>query len=64
LTDATAQQIVDPRTSGLTWARVAATLNAMAVLTARAGRQWYPSTARNAALAYQRDMARPTPASV
>lgn len=58
LPDHVAQQIVDLRSSGLTWARVAKALNDLAVPTALAGRQWYPSTARNAALAYKRDMAR------
>jgi hypothetical protein len=33
-------------------------LNEMAVRTALAGRQWYPATARNAALAYEHDLAR------
>jgi hypothetical protein len=33
-------------------------LNVMAPLSAQDGRQWYPSTARNAALPYERDMAR------
>ena len=58
LPDAAAQQIVDLRSSGLSCARVAETLNQMAVPTTLAGRQWYPSTARNAALAYQRDIDR------
>ena len=38
--------------------RVSEILSELGVPTALAGRQWYPSTARNAALAYQRDMAR------
>jgi DNA invertase Pin-like site-specific DNA recombinase len=53
-----AQQIIDLRSSGLSWALVAANLNRLNVPTALAGRQWYPSTARNAALAYKRDLAR------
>lgn len=39
---------------------VAEILIELRVPTALAGRQWYPSTARNAALAYQRDMAHDT----
>jgi len=35
-----------------------AILNEMAVPTALAGRQWYPSTARSASSAYERDIAR------
>jgi len=58
LPDHVAEQIIDLRSSGISWARVARTLNAMAVPTALTGRQWYPSTARTAALAYERDMAR------
>jgi DNA invertase Pin-like site-specific DNA recombinase len=58
LPDDAAQQIIDLRSGGLSWARVADALNQMAVPTALNGRQWYPATARNAALAYQRDMAR------
>jgi DNA invertase Pin-like site-specific DNA recombinase len=64
LPDHVALQIIDLRSSGLSWARVAATLNEIDVPTALSGRRWYASTARNAALAYERDMARPTPASV
>lgn len=58
LPDDVADQIVGLRGSGLSWARVAETLNEMGVPTALDGRQWYPSTARNAALAYERDLAR------
>jgi DNA invertase Pin-like site-specific DNA recombinase len=58
LPDHVAEQIIGLRSSGLSWARVAATLNEMAVTTALDGRSWYPSTARNAALAYERDLAR------
>jgi DNA invertase Pin-like site-specific DNA recombinase len=58
LPDHVAQRIIDLRSSGLTWARVAETLNTLAVPTALSGRQWYASTARNAALAYERDVAR------
>jgi hypothetical protein len=46
------------RSSGLAWVRVAEILNELGVPTALAGRQWYPSTAHNAALPYGRDMAR------
>ena len=35
-------------------------LNVMALPSAQAGGQWCPSIARNAALAYQRDLARAT----
>jgi hypothetical protein len=59
LLDQVAEQI-DLHSSRVPWARVADALNEMAVPTALAGRQWYPSTARNAALAYERDMARDT----
>lgn len=58
LPDDVAQQIIDIRSAGLSWARVAETLNGLAVPTALAGRQWYASTARNAALAYERDLRR------
>ena len=58
LPDHVAEQIVDLRSSGLSWARVAETLNELAVPTALTGRQWYPSTARSAVLAYERDLAR------
>jgi hypothetical protein len=59
-----AQQFLDLRCSGWSWARVAQTLNELAVPTALAGRQWYPSTARNAALAYERDIAHDTAKSL
>jgi DNA invertase Pin-like site-specific DNA recombinase len=58
LPDHVARQIIGLRSSGLAWVRVAENLNELGVPTALAGRQWYPSTARNAALAYERDMAR------
>lgn len=58
LPDQIAQQIIELRSSGLSWARVAETLNELEVPTALAGREWYASTARNAALAYKRDLAR------
>src|SRR5450759_205286 len=58
LPDQVAEQIVGLRASGLSWARVALTLNELEVPTALTGRKWYPSTARNAALAYGRDLAR------
>jgi DNA invertase Pin-like site-specific DNA recombinase len=58
LPDATARRIIEIRSSGLSWAGVAARLNELGVSTALTGRQWYPSTARNAALAYERDLAR------
>ncbi|GEM_PF-385526 len=58
LPDHVARQIIGLRSSGIAWVRVAEILNELGVPTALAGRQWYPSTARNAALAYQRDMAR------
>ncbi len=63
LPDHVAERIIDLRSSGLSWARVAGTLNESEVPTALAGRQWYPSTARNAALAYERDMVRTTGSS-
>jgi|SRR5450631_741641 len=63
LPDQVAQQIIDLRSSGLSWARVAETLNELGVPTALAGREWYASTARNATLAYERDLARATAAS-
>ena len=50
LLDQVAQQI-DLHSSRVPWARVAEILNELGVPTALAGRQWYPSTARNAALA-------------
>jgi len=55
LPDAAARQIIDLRSSPLSWAAVAERLNELAVPTALAGRQWYASTA---ALAYERDLAR------
>jgi DNA invertase Pin-like site-specific DNA recombinase len=58
LPDHIAEQIIDIHSGGLSWARVADALNEMAVPTALNGRQWYPATARNAALAYERDMVR------
>ena len=58
LPDAAARQILEIRSSGLSWAGVAAKLNELEVPTALDGRQWYPSTTRNAAMAYQRDIAR------
>lgn len=58
LPDHIAEQIIDIRSGGLSWARIADALNEMAVPTALNGRQWYPATARNAALAYERDMVR------
>ena len=58
LPDQVAEQIVGLRASGLSWARVALALNELAVPTALTGRQWYPSTARSAVLAYERDLAR------
>jgi len=61
LPDASAQTIIDLRSSGLSWARVAENLNQMQVPTALAGRQWYASTARNSALAFERDRARIPP---
>ena len=60
LPDHVARQIIGLRSSGIAWVRVAEILNELGVPTALAGRQWYPSTARNAALAYERDMARAT----
>jgi hypothetical protein len=48
----------DPRKIGT------ATLNELAVPTALTGRQWYPSTARNAALAYERDITHDTAKSL
>jgi DNA invertase Pin-like site-specific DNA recombinase len=64
LPDAAARQIIDLRSSRLSWARVAERLNELAVPTALAGRQWYASTARNAALAYERDLARVPPTGI
>jgi DNA invertase Pin-like site-specific DNA recombinase len=64
LPDHLALQILDLRSSGLSWARVAEKLNALAIPTALNGRQWYPSTARNAALAYERDLAHDTAKSL
>jgi hypothetical protein len=55
--DQVAQQIIDLRSSGLSWARVAKALNDLAVPTALDGRQWYPATASSAAQAYERDLA-------
>jgi len=49
---------------GGTMVGVAGTLNRLAVPAALSGPQWYASAARDAAVAYERDMARPTPSSV
>lgn len=56
--DEVAEQILSARAEGRTWQQVADLLNDQAVPTALGGRQWYPSTARNAALAYGRDLSR------
>jgi DNA invertase Pin-like site-specific DNA recombinase len=60
LPDHIAKKIIGLRSSGISWARVAEILNELGVPTALNGRQWYPSTARNAALAYERDIAHNT----
>ena len=58
--DAVCQQIASLRRDGRTWQAVADEMNRLGVPRAVGGRQWYPSTARNALLAYERDMARAT----
>lgn len=53
--DDVCEQIIALRADGLTWQAVADALNDSGVPRSFGGRQWYPSTARNAALAYERD---------
>jgi hypothetical protein len=55
--DRAVEQIIDSRQSG-SHGRGSRPPNEMKVPTALAERQWYPSTARNAALAYERDLVR------
>lgn len=56
--DEVCRQIGALREQGLTWQAVADTLNELDISTFSGGRQWYPSTARNAALAFERERAR------
>lgn len=58
LPDDVAEQVLALRSSGLSWAAVAMRLEAAGVPAALGGVKWYPSTARSAALAFERDRAR------